>query len=75
MSVKEVKTSIEGLEIGMFVSRLDRPWIETPYLMEGMLIDSEDDILNLSKLCSYVYVDVEQGLSPKTRYWAVGSGQ
>lgn len=73
MSVKEVKTSIKGLEIGMFVSRLDRPWIETPYLMEGMLIDSEDDILNLSKLCSYVYVDVEQGLSPKARYWAVGN--
>ena len=73
MTVKEVKTSIEGLEIGMYVSRLDRPWIETSYLMEGMLIDSEDDILNLSKFCSYVFVDVEQGLSPKARYWAVGN--
>lgn len=73
MSVTEVKTSIDGLEVGMFVSRLDRPWIETSYLIEGMLIDSEDDIQNLSKFCSYVYVDVEQGLSPKARYWAVGN--
>jgi len=73
MTVKEIKTSIKGLEIGMFVSRLDRPWIETPYLMEGMIIESEDEILKLSKYCSYVYVDVEQGISPKTRYWAVGN--
>lgn len=73
MTVKEVKTSIAGLEIGMFVSRLDRPWIETPYLMEGMLIESADEIKKLSKFCSYVYVDVEQGLSPKARYWDVGN--
>lgn len=73
MTIKEVKTSIKGLEIGMFVSRLDRPWIETPYLMEGMMIESAEDIQKLSKYCSYVYVDLEQGLSPKTRYWAVGN--
>lgn len=72
MPVKEVKTSIEGLELGMFVSRLDRPWLETPYMVEGLLIKSEDDIFELSKYCSYVYVDLEQGKSPKTRYWAVG---
>jgi len=73
MPIKEVKTSIEGLEIGMYVSRLDRPWIETSFLVEGKMINSEKDIRRLSKLCSYVYVDVEQGLSPKTRYWAVGN--
>ncbi|MCW8929601.1 MAG: HD-GYP domain-containing protein [Gammaproteobacteria bacterium] len=73
MPVKEVKTSIEGLEIGMFVAHLDRPWIETSYMMEGMLIQSEDDIIELSKYCSYVYIDVEQGLTPKARYWAVGN--
>ncbi len=73
MTIKEVKTSIKGLEIGMFVSRLDRPWIETPYLMEGMMIESAEDIQKLSKYSSYVYVDIEQGLSPKTRYWAVGN--
>jgi hypothetical protein len=73
MSVKEIKTSIKGLEIGMFVSRLDRPWLETSYLIEGMKIESEDDILELGKYCSYVYVDVEQGRSPKARYWVVGN--
>lgn len=73
MSIKEVKTSIQGLQIGMHVARLDRPWIETPYLMEGIQIISEEDIHEIAKYCSYVYVDIEKGLSPKTRYWAVGN--
>ncbi len=33
--LKEVKTSIDGLEVGMFISRLDRPWIKTPFDLEG----------------------------------------
>lgn len=73
MPVKEVKTSIEGLQIGMYVSRLDRPWLETPYVMEGILIKSVTQIQELSKYCSYVFVDLEKGVSPKARYWAVGN--
>ncbi|MCW8907140.1 MAG: DUF3391 domain-containing protein [Sedimenticola sp.] len=66
---KEVKTSIDGLEPGMFVSRLDRPWVKTPFPLQGVLIKSEEDIDRLRKYCSYVYVDVEQGSSPAARYW------
>lgn len=73
MDIKEVKTSIEGLEIGMFISRLDKPWIETPYLMEGKKIGSKDDILTLRKYCNYVYVDVNRGLSPKKCYFVVAN--
>jgi HD-GYP domain-containing protein (c-di-GMP phosphodiesterase class II) len=70
----EVKTSVEGLEVGMFVSRLDRPWIKTPFLLEGLNIKSDDDIEQLRKLCSYVFVDVEKGLSPDPRYWVLREG-
>ncbi|MCP3850334.1 MAG: DUF3391 domain-containing protein [Gammaproteobacteria bacterium] len=73
MSIKEVKTSIADLKIGMFVSQLDRPWLETPYSLEGLLISSESEIQELAKYCSYVFVDLEQGISPKIRYWAVGN--
>ena len=68
-SESEVKTSVEGLEVGMFVSRLDRPWIESPFLLEGLDIESDDDIEQLRKLCNYVYVDVEKGSSPDPCYW------
>jgi HD-GYP domain-containing protein (c-di-GMP phosphodiesterase class II) len=68
-SESEVKTSVEGLEVGMFVSRLDRPWIESPFLLEGLAIETDDDIEQLRKLCIYVYVDIEKGASPDPCYW------
>ena len=36
--MKEVKTTVDALEVGMYVSRLDRPWIDTPYDLEGIRI-------------------------------------
>lgn len=67
----EIKTSIEGLEIGMFVSRLDRPWIKTSFALEGMQITSSEDISRLKKYCNYVYVDVEQGAAPHPKFWVL----
>ncbi|MEJ1381182.1 MAG: DUF3391 domain-containing protein [Candidatus Sedimenticola sp. (ex Thyasira tokunagai)] len=66
---KEVKTSIDGLEVGMFVSRLDRPWVKTPFDLQGVVVRNADDIERLRKYCNYVYVDVEQGVSPQPRFW------
>jgi len=65
----EVKTSIDGLDVGMYISRLDRPWIKTPFALEGIKITSRDEITRVRKYCNYVYVDVEQGASPDARYW------
>ena len=73
MPIKEVKISIDRLEVGMYVSHLDRPWIDTSYLMEGILIKTDEDISKLKKQCSYVLVDIEQGISPNARYWASGN--
>ena len=73
MPIKEIKVSIDGLKIGMYVSRLDRPWLETPYFMQGIMIASEEDIFELRKYCSYVFVDLEQGIAPKSSNWAVGN--
>ncbi len=53
----------------MFVSRLDRPWIKTPFDLEGFKITAEADIERLRRYCNYVYVDVEQGVAPHPRHW------
>ncbi len=66
---KEVKTAVDGLQVGMFVSRLDRPWIKTPFILEGVKIKTPEDIANIRKYCNYVYVDIDQGLSPNPRHW------
>ncbi len=68
---KEVKTSVEGLEVGMFVSRLDRPWIKTPFDLQGIEIKSAEDIERVKKYCNFVFVDIEQGSSPHPRYWVL----
>ena len=54
------KVAVENLDVGMYVSKLDRPWIETPFLLEGFLIKGPDDIAELRKHCEHVYIDLEQ---------------
>jgi HD-GYP domain-containing protein (c-di-GMP phosphodiesterase class II) len=66
----EVRASIQGLKIGMYVSRLDQPWLGTPFPLQGVMINSPDDIEELKKYCDYVYIDVERGPSPSAKYLA-----
>lgn len=69
MSIQELKTSINGLQVGMYVTRLDRPWLETPFPLQGLLINTADDISMLRRYASYVYIDVERGPSPDPEFW------
>jgi putative nucleotidyltransferase with HDIG domain len=70
----KVKIDVHELEHGMFVSDLDRPWTETPFLLQGVLIESREDIAEIQRLCDYVYIDVERSrevIAPKLRTLAV----
>jgi len=55
-----VKLAVEDLQVGMYVSDLDRPWLESPFLMQGLLLKEHDDIQKLKELCTYVYVDTSR---------------
>lgn len=46
-----------NLQPGMFVSDLDRPWIETPFLLQGFLIETEEEIRQLQACCRTVTID------------------
>ncbi len=69
MGIKEVKTPVAGLSVGMFVARLDRPWIDTPFEFQGFRITDIQAIERLRRYCNYVYVDIEQGPAPPHQYW------
>lgn len=56
------KISASLLKIGMYVSELDRPWIDTPFLLEGFVIENEEDLSTLIKYCKYVFIDPERGV-------------
>ncbi|HUQ28639.1 MAG TPA: HD domain-containing phosphohydrolase [Usitatibacter sp.] len=51
------KILTSDLKIGMFVADLDRPWVDTPFLLQGFLIENEEQILALKTHCEYVMVD------------------
>ena len=58
MATRKVKIAVSDLELGMFVSDLDRPWFETPFPIQGFYIRSVADIKALETYCKFVFVDV-----------------
>jgi len=64
----DIRTSAKGLVVGMYVSRLDRPWLETSFPLEGLKIGDHAELQNLQRVCSYVYVDTARGPAPELRY-------
>ena len=61
MAIDQVHIKVEDLTVGMFVSRLDRPWSQTPFSLQGFYIRTGEDIQKLKAYCSTVYIDVSKG--------------
>ncbi|MBS1209350.1 MAG: metal dependent phosphohydrolase [Proteobacteria bacterium] len=49
--------AVAELRHGMFVADLDRPWLGTPFLLQGFLIEDDEQIAHLRDLCSFVRID------------------
>lgn len=64
MATKTEKVSTQDLQLGMYISQLDRPWIETPFPMQGFHIRSQDDLHKLRIWCKHVYIDLNLGVGP-----------
>jgi putative nucleotidyltransferase with HDIG domain len=55
-----IKYETTDVEIGMYVSALDRPWVGTPFLFQSFIIKSEKQIQQLQKYCRTVDIDEEK---------------
>ncbi len=44
----------------MYVSKLDRPWLETPFVFQGFEISNRAEIGILRSHCEFVHVDVDR---------------
>lgn len=60
MASGKIKLPVNLLEVGMYVSELDKPWIETPFIFQGFLITNEEELDQLHQHCEYAYVDREK---------------
>lgn len=52
-----LEVPVDKLRLGMFVAELDRPWLETPFAIQGFYVRDIGHIQRLQKYCEYVYVD------------------
>ncbi|MDH5513500.1 MAG: DUF3391 domain-containing protein, partial [Gammaproteobacteria bacterium] len=56
------KIDVMDLRKGMYISQLDRPWLESPFLFQGFELHTEEDMELLRKHCKYVIIDLTLGL-------------
>jgi HD-GYP domain-containing protein (c-di-GMP phosphodiesterase class II) len=67
--IEERRIAVDDLRLGMFVCRLDRPWVETPFPLQGFLIHSPEQIRELAGYCLHVCIDelksVDTGPEPR----------
>lgn len=59
MALLEKKVTVGELRPGMYISKLDRPWCETPFPIQGFHIKDENQIHEIRKFCKFVTVDFE----------------
>lgn len=67
---REIRISVQGLALGMYVCRLDRPWLGTPFPMQGLHVRTEKQLRDLQRLCTHVWIDTGNGVSADLRYLA-----
>ncbi len=58
--LQTVKVPTSDLSKGMFVSGLDRDWLGTPFLTQGFLLESDDDISRVRDYCEHVWIDIHK---------------
>lgn len=73
MAISQIQINVSDLTLGMFVSRLDRPWKNTPFPLQGFHVRTSEDIASLKSYCDHVYIDVTKGRGPLEATGAVSS--
>jgi len=71
------KINVEDLKVGMYVSKLDKPWLESTFLFQGFTLKNQADINAVCEQCKFVYIDVNkqnktQPFAPKDTPYSKG---
>ncbi len=60
----DIEIDVNNVKLGMFVARLDRPWIGTPFRFQGFWVRNMEAIDNLKMYCSTVWVRTDKKGQP-----------
>jgi HD-GYP domain-containing protein (c-di-GMP phosphodiesterase class II) len=58
--VETIAIDSSDASIGMYVSMLDRPWLETPFVFQGFTITDRTETELLQSYCSVIYIDIQR---------------
>lgn len=56
-TVQKEKVPISQIQFGMFIAELDRPWLKSPFLLQGFVLNTDEQMAALKDLCEFVFVD------------------
>jgi hypothetical protein len=60
-----IKISVKDLKVGMYVAKLDKPWLETTFLYQGFGLKNQADINAVCEQCSFVFIVAEHDETSK----------
>jgi HD-GYP domain-containing protein (c-di-GMP phosphodiesterase class II) len=60
-----LQVPVQKLTKGLYVLKLDRPWLDSPFEFQGFKIESDEQLQQLRQLCSNVYVELTQADADK----------
>lgn len=55
-----VKVNAPDIKVGMYMSFPDRPWLETRFLFQGVLLTTEKQVGEVRKECKHIFVSKEK---------------
>lgn len=56
----KIKILSEDIKHGMYISALDKPWVDSPFLFQGFSLKDDEEFQQIKSTCKYVYVDTKK---------------
>ncbi|MGZ3159150.1 MAG: DUF3391 domain-containing protein, partial [Burkholderiaceae bacterium] len=64
----QLRISVNDVRIGMFIAELDRPWMETPFMLQGFLLKEAAHLQMLRDFVSEVMIDPTRSATDSLRH-------
>lgn len=58
------RVPVTELQFGMYIAELDRPWTDTPFMFQGFVLATQQQLDALKSYCATVLVDTERSALP-----------
>ena len=65
--IVETRIHVSDLALGMHVVRLDRPWEDTDFLIQGFVVREPKEIHSLQAQCEFVFIEGKLDVSSRHR--------